>query len=223
MSEEEFEDGRAAVQMLKTNLVGKPDALLSKLLAELLPSVFEDKGAIEDLRKHLGEGCHIEGHLLVNKVAGHFPLALQKADHHVLMTVFKRRDALNVSHLVHSISFGEPYPGMRNPLDGQHKVLHNGSGFFQYYIKVVPTIYEPLGATPLRTNQYSYTELFRTTQGSRSCPPSTSTTSSRRSWRAPPRSAAPSPTCSPGCAPSSAASSPSPRWSTRRYTRSARG
>ena len=164
MSEEEFEDGRAAVQMLKTNLVGKPDALLSKLLAELLPSVFEDKGAIEDLRKHLGEGCHIEGHLLVNKVAGHFHFALQKADHHVLMTVFKRRDALNVSHLVHSISFGEPYPGMRNPLDGQHKVLHNGSGFFQYYIKVVPTIYEPLGAAPLHTNQYSYTELFRTTQ-----------------------------------------------------------
>ena len=164
VSEEEFEDGRAAVQMLKTNLVGKPDALLSKLLAELLPSVFEDKGAIEDLRKHLGEGCHIEGHLLVNKVAGHFHFALQKADHHVLMTVFKRRDALNVSHLVHSISFGEPYPGMRNPLDGQHKVLNNGSGFFQYYIKVVPTIYEPLGAAPLHTNQYSYTELFRTTQ-----------------------------------------------------------
>ena len=43
-------------------------------------------------------------------------------------------------------------------------MLHNGSGFFQYYIKVVPTIYEPLGAAPLHTNQYSYTELFRTTQ-----------------------------------------------------------
>ena len=42
-------------------------------------------------------------------------------------------------------------------------ILHNGSGVFQYYLKVVPTIYEYAGRPPLLTNQYSYTELFRTT------------------------------------------------------------
>ena len=33
----------------------------------------------------------------------------------------------------------------------------------QYHIKIVPTTYEPLRGAPLHTNQYSYTELFRTT------------------------------------------------------------
>ena len=31
-------------------------------------------------------------------------------------------------------------------------------------IKIVPTTYEPLRGAPVHTNQYSYTELFRTTQ-----------------------------------------------------------
>ena len=50
-----------------------------------------------------------------------------------------------VSHVIHSISFGEPYPNMLNPLDNQPKILHQGSGYFQYYLKVVPTIYEYSG------------------------------------------------------------------------------
>ena len=52
---------------------------------------------------------------------------------------------------------------MVNPLDNQPKIVHQGSGYFQYYLKVVPTIYEYAGRPPLLTNQYSYTELFRTT------------------------------------------------------------
>ena len=53
---------------------------------------------------------------------------------------------------------------MINPLDNTPKILSHGSGYFQYHIKVVPTIYEPLWGSPVHTNQYSYTELFRTTQ-----------------------------------------------------------
>jgi len=142
---------------------GGGDTLLSKLLSELLPGVFEDKEAIAELRKHVGEGCHLEGFMQVNKVAGNFHFALQKADHHVLMTVFRQRESINVSHVIHSVSFGEPYRGMVNPLDNQPKIIHEGSGYFQYYLKVVPTIYEYVGRPPLLTNQYSYTELFRTT------------------------------------------------------------
>ena len=80
------------------------------------------------------------------------------------MSVFHSRESLNVSHVIHSISFGEPYPGMVNPLDRSNKILHDGSGYFQYYIKVVPTTYEPLRGAAVHTNQYSYTELFRTTK-----------------------------------------------------------
>jgi len=142
---------------------GKPDVLLSKLLAEILPSVIDDKEAIAELRAHIGEGCHIEGSVLVNKVAGNFHFSLAKADHHVLMSVYGKRDSINVSHVIHQISFGEPYPDMINPLDETPKMLYEGSGYFQYYIKVVPTVFEPLRGEPVHTNQYSYTELFRTT------------------------------------------------------------
>ena len=44
---------------------GGGDTLLSKLLSELLPGVFEDKEAVEELRKHVGEGCHLEGFMQV--------------------------------------------------------------------------------------------------------------------------------------------------------------
>ena len=70
---------------------------------------------------------------------------------------------MNVSHVIHSISFGEPYPSMINPLDKTPKIVHQGSGYFQYHIKVVPTRYEPWYGAALDTNQYTYTELFRTT------------------------------------------------------------
>jgi len=142
---------------------GRGDILLSALLSELLPNVFEDKEAIAELRTHIGEGCHIEGAVTVNKVAGNFHFALSKADHHVLMTVFGQKESINVSHVIHCISFGDVYPSMVNPLDGTPKVLTNTTGFFQYHIKVVPTLYEPWFGESLLTNQFSYTELFRTT------------------------------------------------------------
>ena len=105
---------------------------------------------------------------MVNRVAGNFHFSLTHADHHTLLKVFHDREHLNVSHVIHSISFGDPYPGMVNPLDDTPKVLNDGSGYFQYYIKVVPTLYEErdnLGRTATtHSNQFSYTELFRTTQ-----------------------------------------------------------
>jgi len=52
------------------------------------------------------------------------------------MTVFRQRESINVSHVIHSVSFGEPYRGMVNPLDNQPKIIHEGSGYFQYYLKV---------------------------------------------------------------------------------------
>ena len=137
---------------------------LSRLKWEEHP-ICEHEAMLLDPAKLAGvkEGCNLFGFLEVNKVAGNFHFALQKADHHVLMTVFGKREAINVSHHIHSVSFGEPYRGMVNPLDNQPKIVHQGSGYFQYYLKVVPTIYEYAGRPPLLTNQYSYTELFRTT------------------------------------------------------------
>jgi hypothetical protein len=52
--------------------------------------------------------------------------------------------------------------GIRNPLDQAFK-LHSTpvNRLFQYYIKVVPTVYKSLTGGVIRTNQYSVTEHER--------------------------------------------------------------
>lgn len=44
---------------------------------------------------------------------------------------------MNVSHIIHDLSFGPKYPGIHNPLDGTSRIVHKGSGTFKYYIKVI--------------------------------------------------------------------------------------
>lgn len=43
---------------------------------------------------------------------------------------------MNVSHIIHELSFGPKYPGIHNPLDGTSRIVQKGSGTFKYYIKV---------------------------------------------------------------------------------------
>ena len=43
---------------------------------------------------------------------------------------------MNVSHMIHDLSFGPKYPGIHNPLDGTTRIVHETSGTFKYYIKV---------------------------------------------------------------------------------------
>jgi len=136
---------------------------LARLLQELLPNVVDDEAAVAEMRSHLGEGCHIHGALQVGKVAGNFHFAVDRNDQRTMMTVFGQRDSINMSHTVRSVSFGEPYPGLVNPLDGMHKIIDKGSGYFQYNMKVVPTIYKQRRGREVHTNQYSFTEIFRTT------------------------------------------------------------
>lgn len=47
---------------------------------------------------------------------------------------------MNVSHVIHDLSFGPKYPGLHNPLDETHRILPGASGTFKYYIKVIKFI-----------------------------------------------------------------------------------
>ena len=112
------------------------------------------------------EGCSLYGFLEVNKVAGNFHLAPGKAFQSSggqLIHEFKPFDSstYNVSHVIHSLSFGVHYPNRVNPLDGSQAILTSGSGVFQYYVKVVPTRYEFTGGKQLTSCQYSVTEQFK--------------------------------------------------------------
>lgn len=52
------------------------------------------------------------------------------------LQIFQKSTAVNVSHIIHDLSFGPKYPGIHNPLDGTTRFLHGASGIFKYYIKV---------------------------------------------------------------------------------------
>lgn len=125
-----------------------------------------------------GEGCLTHGHVEVNKVSGNFHIALGKTitRDHRLIHQFSPNDAAsyNCSHRINALSFGEPFPGRHDPLDGTTKVIAEHSGVFQYFIKIVPTEYRTSGgaasspsspsassSAPLKTNQFSITDQFR--------------------------------------------------------------
>lgn len=58
--------------------------------------------------------------------------------------IFGGSSHVNVSHIIHDLSFGPKYPGIHNPLDGTQRILHDTSGVFKYYIKVYSNILHEL-------------------------------------------------------------------------------
>lgn len=120
------------------------------------------------LEESRGEGCQVYGYLLVNKVAGNFHFSpgksFQAGGAHVHDYALFKQTWFNMTHTVSSLSFGQQFPGIVNPLDGVTKIQTAPvSRLYQYYIKVVPTRYQSLaaGAEIIRTNQYSVTEHDR--------------------------------------------------------------
>ena len=45
-------------------------------------------------------------------------------------------EQFNVTHTVHKIRFGDEFPGSKNQLDGETRVISDGYGMYQYYFKV---------------------------------------------------------------------------------------
>ncbi|CAK9176466.1 unnamed protein product [Ilex paraguariensis] len=107
-----------------------------------------------------GEGCRVYGVLDVQRVAGNFHLSVHGLNIFVAQMIFEGATHVNVSHIIHDLSFGPKYPGLHNPLDGTVRILHGASGTFKYYIKIVPTEYKYISKEVLPTNQFSVTEYF---------------------------------------------------------------
>ncbi|XWS30095.1 hypothetical protein CRYUN_Cryun24cG0088600 [Craigia yunnanensis] len=107
-----------------------------------------------------GEGCRVYGVLDVQRVAGNFHLSVHGLNIYVAQMIFGGATHVNVSHMIHDLSFGPKYPGLHNPLDGTVRVLHDTSGTFKYYIKIVPTEYRYISKEVLPTNQFSVSEYF---------------------------------------------------------------
>lgn len=122
--------------------------------------------AAEDMIKKVkqalsnGEGCRVYGVLDVQRVAGNFHISVHGLNIYVAQMIFGGSKHVNVSHIIHDLSFGPKYPGIHNPLDGTERILHDTSGVFKYYVKIVPTEYKYIWKEVLPTNQFSVTEYF---------------------------------------------------------------
>ncbi|KAL8152195.1 hypothetical protein V2J09_009955 [Rumex salicifolius] len=122
----------------------------------------ETENTVKNVKEALanGEGCRIYGALDVQRVAGNFHISVHGLNIFVAQMIFEGSNHVNVSHVIHDLSFGPKYPGGHNPLDDTQRFLQAASGTFKYYIKIVPTEYRYISKEVLSTNQFSVTEFF---------------------------------------------------------------
>jgi hypothetical protein len=111
------------------------------------------------------EGCQMFGYLDVNKVAGNFHFSPGKSFQHQNMHVHDisafQGVKFNTSHTILSVSYGEQFPGIVNPLTMISKLMPEdtpNTHMFMYYTKIVPTSFNYLDGRVVETNQYSITE-----------------------------------------------------------------
>lgn len=71
---------------------------------------------------------------------------------------------MNLSHVVHELSFGPYFPDIAQPLDHSVEISKDHFSIFQYFVNIVPTRYTDGGGRTIQTNQYSVTDYVRTVQ-----------------------------------------------------------
>lgn len=110
------------------------------------------------------DACHIYGNVEVNKVSGNFHITAGKSiPHprgHAHLSSLVSELNYNFSHRIDLLSFGDPHPGIINPLDGELEIAEDAYHMFQYYIKIVPTNIKAL-RRDMKANQYSVTYRSR--------------------------------------------------------------
>ncbi|CAG0880914.1 unnamed protein product [Cyprideis torosa] len=113
------------------------------------------------LQRALSEGCQLRGNLEVNRVGGNFHFAPGKSfvhDHiHVHNLEALSLGDVNLTHTIRHLSFGMNIPGKTNPLDGTHHVALDSAMMYNYYLKIIPTMYQKLDSSFIETNQFSVT------------------------------------------------------------------
>ena len=141
---------------LLTDLTGVPQCIREGVTT-LTPGTYDPS-----------HGCNIHGFLDISKVAGRIHITPGHSFQfhgHTLHDMSALRDrTIDLSHRIKKLSFGEPYPGQVNPLDGVQKraaVPEDKMGLHEYFIRIVPTTYKYSFSRPLHTNQYSQSYFFK--------------------------------------------------------------
>lgn len=115
------------------------------------------------------EGCEVYGFVEVTRVAGNLHIApgtsMEKNHHHLHDLGTSDSSAINTTHIIKHLSFGQQVQAS-NPLDNLKEVADFGSMAFQYYIKVVATVYVKTDGQVIESNQYAVTRHKKRTDDS---------------------------------------------------------
>ncbi|GAA5846743.1 hypothetical protein JCM11251_004223 [Rhodosporidiobolus azoricus] len=115
-----------------------------------------------------GPACRIYGSMDVKKVTGN--LHITTLGHGYLSWEHTDHALMNLSHVIHELSFGPYFPRIVQPLDNSVETTSAHFHIFQYFLSVVSTTYIDARRRVLPTNQYSVTEMSRTTEHGRGVP-----------------------------------------------------
>ncbi|KMZ68986.1 putative Endoplasmic reticulum-Golgi intermediate compartment protein,putative [Zostera marina] len=110
------------------------------------------EGFLQRIKDEEGEGCNVYGFLEMNKVGGNFYFVPGKS--------FQQSN-MHISHIVNKLVFGENVPSVDNPLDGVKWTQQTVQAMYQYFIKMVPTVYLDINGKMTYTYQFSVTEHLK--------------------------------------------------------------
>jgi hypothetical protein len=132
----------------------------------MLPlGVFTDEVPTDDhAREQKGEGCNIDGFILVNKVPGNFHISAHGLQNYIVKYLDGR---VPVAHTIHTLWMGdEAIPKKTAPkqiytLDGFDRGSDDHTTSYEYFLDVVPTVIRE-GSVDKRA--YQFTANFHHTQ-----------------------------------------------------------
>jgi len=102
--------------------------------------------------------CRLHGNMMVNKVKG--KLEINSMGQSILGLLFNF-GATNFTHRIDKFSFGVDLPGLVNPLERSYQASNSTFQMYNYYVNIIPTIFEDSSNNILVTNQYGVTENKR--------------------------------------------------------------
>ncbi|KAG2303587.1 hypothetical protein Bca52824_032238 [Brassica carinata] len=128
------------------------------------------EGYVQKVKDEEGEGCNVHGFVEVNKVAGNFHFVPGQSFH---QSGFQFHDMVMFQQGNYNVTTRSTvglwglFPGVVNPLDGVQWNQDKQNGVYQYFIKVVPTVYTDVHGKTIQSNQFSVTEHFQNAEAGR--------------------------------------------------------
>lgn len=112
-------------------------------------------------------GCRLVGTMAIKRVAGNFHIAprMHQMPHMMggFAINFNPLEGLkfNATHVINHLSFGPDFPGQVRPLDGHEAAVKENPAMYQYHVKIVPTLFEPIRGALVDSNQFSATDFVQ--------------------------------------------------------------